>query len=118
MVICPALRDAGTVISYQRRGFGPIEVTAVVGGSADNSETETGLAIQTHYRDFTISTDSLLALSPPYPVRNDKIVVVRGTEVLTYIVNADGGVSHFEEADAYNVAWRVHTIRDVIAPSN
>ena len=72
---------------------------------------ENGVMLKLVTRDFVISTKALAGFDPPNPIRNDEVYA----EDLghTFTVNAEDLFgSHYEEADSYGVAWRVHTKRD------
>lgn len=104
---------ASSEIEYRREGtLTWLAVDAVVGRSQNIVETETGLTVQSNFRDFIIKVGFFSQFDPPYPKRNDEIKITENGNELRYKVNSDGVANHYEEVDAYGLVYRVHSVRD------
>lgn len=107
-------RDAGVVVMYHRPGSNPFPVYAVPGRTVVMDDSTHGFVIRIVTKDFTIRAALLKAQGVNSPNRNDKITVKVGEEEQEFLVNGDANSSHYEDADAYGVSWRIHTKRDVV----
>ena len=91
---------------------------AVIGRSQNQVETNTGLMVNSNFRDFIVRPSFFKQFDPPCPLRNDSVrYEIDGVEML-FRVNSDGVASHYEEIDGFGVAIRIHTVRDLINATN
>lgn len=101
-------------VVYSRPGVGTVTVQAVVGETEyklDNGEDFIDRIIR---YDYTIRRTALVINgSQIMPERNDVIqhTLDDGT-VYTGRVLGEGGVPHFQDADGFGVAYRIHTKRE------
>lgn len=103
---------AGVSITY-RRGSNLYHLTAVPARVVTDQATDSGVVMREVSRDFIISVSDLKYLNPPHPQRGDEIVQLGDDESWVFIVTGEAtATSHYEEADSYGKAWRVHTKRD------
>ena len=103
---------AGVNITY-RRGSTMYHLTAVPARVVTDQATDSGVVMREVSRDFIIAIADLKYLNPPHPQRGDEIVQLGDTEGWVFIVTGEAtATSHYEEADSYGKAWRVHTKRD------
>jgi len=110
---------AASEVEYQRVGTVDwLACTAIIGRSANNVETATGLTVQSNNRDFIIRVSFFDQFAEKTPKRNDAIRVTENGNTLIYKVNSDGVVSHFEEVDGYGIVYRVHSVRDWFVASS
>ena len=96
---------AGTTVTY-RRGSDEAEITATIGRSEFEAQSESGVVENWESRDYLVPTSAL-----PFgnPVRGDVIVeLVDGLE-LEYEVAAPRGVPVFRPGDAFRSIVRIHT---------
>ena len=96
---------AGSTVTY-RRGSDEAEITATIGRSEFEAQSESGVIENWESRDYLVPTSAL-----PFgnPVRGDVIVeTVEGLE-LEYEVAAPRGVPVFRFADAFRSMVRIHT---------
>lgn len=107
-------RDAGLTVMYHRQGIPAFPVVAVPGRTQADNDSGTGFIVRTVTRDWVIRKALLKAKGISEPKRNDKIVVKFGDDEHTFLVNGDSGISHWDEADSYNIAYRIHSLRDTV----
>lgn len=98
---------AGSTVAYVR-GVNTATLTATVGRSMFESQSQSGVIEQWEARDFIIKTDEL-----PYgePQRGDKIYEQFGTVSNIYEVATPRGVPLWHYADPFQTSVRVHTKR-------
>lgn len=96
---------ASTAITY-RRGSDEAEITATIGRSEFEAQSDQGVTENWESRDFLIPFANL-----PFgePLRGDVIVEAVGDLELEYEVAAPRGVPVFRPADAFRSIVRVHT---------
>ena len=106
--------SAGRQIKYRRPSTGQsVTFTAVPGRVPAQVYDERGVLLRTVSNDFIFNRSELGAFTPPNPVRNDEITQTLNGKSEVLIVNGENiGTSHYEDADSYGVAWRVHAKRD------
>ena len=104
---------AGVRVTYVRNDKS-VSVLSVPGRVVSSVYDETGVMLRAISRDFIIDRADLEDFDPPVPQRGDKIIQSVGSaKNETFIVaGEDLGTTHYEEADSYGVAWRIHTKRD------
>lgn len=97
---------AGTDIEYQRAtGGAPIELTATVGRSMYEAQTESGVIERYESRDYIVLASDLTFT----PVRGDKIREVVAGVTGVYEVASPRGVPLTHPGDAFNSSTRIHT---------
>lgn len=103
---------AGTTVTYIR-ATGPTgatlthTLTATVGRSAFEAQTQSGVVERWESRDYIIKTDDLGF----EPERGDSIREVIDGVTGVYQVSTPRGVPSFHPADAFDTARRIHTTR-------
>ena len=102
--------SAGQSVTYTRDGLGSVSIIAAVGRPEYRTDEQTGLIDRIVGRDFIIERkDLVISGNQLTPMRGDKIVLTHHGESLTCEVLPDGGIPHYEEADEFGHAWRIHT---------
>jgi len=96
---------AGSTVTY-RRGSDEAEVTATIGRSEFEAQSQGGVVENWESRDYLITYADL-----PYgePQRGDVIVETVGGDLCEYEVSAPRGVPVFHPGDAYRSLVRIHT---------
>lgn len=96
---------AGSTVTY-RRGSDEAEVTATIGRSEFEAQSQSGVVENWESRDYLITYADL-----PYgePQRGDVIVETVGGDLCEYEVSAPRGVPVFHPGDAYRSLVRIHT---------
>lgn len=95
---------AGTTVTY-RRGSDTALITATIGRSEFEAQTEGGVIENWESRDFLVPAANL-----PFgePLRGDAIVETSGELELEYEVAAPRGVPVFRFGDAFRSIVRIH----------
>lgn len=98
---------AGSTVSYVRAN-NTATLTATVGKSMFESQSQSGVLEQWESRDYIVKTEEL-----PYgePQRGDRIYEELGGVANVYEVTAPRGVPLFHYADSFQTCVRVHTRR-------
>jgi hypothetical protein len=98
--------SAGSVVTY-RRGNNSASITATIGKSLFQADTQSGVVESWESRDYLLKTEDL-----PFgqPQRGDLILETTGGIVTTYEVSTPRGVPLFRYADAFRSLVRVHTV--------
>lgn len=108
----------GVEVIYRRVGQFSFPITAVPGRNPVEITDSNGVLLRGQVQDFIFNIEALKAsmhFPPKRPMRGDEIVSSLSGERVVYVVNGEGfAVSHYENADSYGVAWRVHTKSDRI----
>lgn len=96
---------AGSTVTY-RRGSDQAEVTATIGRSEFEAQSQSGVVENWESRDYLITYADL-----PFgePMRGDVIVETVGGDLCEYEVAAPRGVPVFYPGDAYRSLVRIHT---------
>lgn len=96
---------AGSTVTY-RRGSDEAEVTATIGRSEFEAQSQSGVVENWESRDYLITYGDL-----PYgePQRGDVIVETVGGDLCEYEVSAPRGVPVVHPGDAYRSLVRIHT---------
>ena len=106
------IEHASEPVRYIRAGK-TYAMKAVVGQLVTDQTDVNGFVLRTVTRDFTISQDSFAWSDDGKPKRNDEIWQLIGNRWNVFLVNGDSfATAHFEDSDAYGVAFRVHTRKD------
>lgn len=89
------------------RGNTETQITATVGRSTFEAQSQSGVVEQWESRDYIVKVGTL-----PYaePERGDSIVEVFGDTETSFSVSAPRGVPLFHYADAFRSAMRIHTV--------
>jgi hypothetical protein len=97
--------SAGTLCAY-KRGANTATITATIGASSFESQSQSGVQELWESRDYILSTSEL-----PYglPVRGDVIVETLGDVATFYEVSSPRGVAPYRFADAFQAMVRIHT---------
>ena len=100
---------ASRSVTYHR-GEDSVEVLATVGRKSYQVDGGYGAAVWVDSTDFIIAAaDLVLGGETVLPRPGDRIRVTEGEETGVYEVMAPGGeMSHYEAADPYRRAWRIH----------
>ena len=99
-------------VRYIRAGV-VYDMRAVVGQLVTDQADVNGFVLRTVTRDFTISQSAFVWSDDQKPKRNDEIWQRIGDYWNVFLVNGDSFASaHFEDSDAYGVAFRIHTRKD------
>ena len=100
---------ASRPVTYHRGGES-VEVTATIGRTVFEIESEYGVHEKIESRDFLVPTAELiLAGSWTLPKRGDLIHETAGTTVFVYEVTAPGKEPHFVYSDVFRKTLRIHT---------
>ena len=96
---------AGNAVTY-RRGSDEAEVTATIGRSEFEAQSQSGVVENWESRDYLITYGDL-----PFgePLRGDVIVETVGGDLCEYEVSAPRGVPVFHPGDAFRTVIRIHT---------
>lgn len=110
-------RHASEDVVYERPGVGKVIVPAIIGETVFSQDTQGGFVDRIVRRDYTIR-QCLLVINCTHignPQRND-IIWQTLDDNSTYQgrVLGDAGMPHYQESDAFGVAWRIHTKRDEV----
>lgn len=111
---------AGVEVTYRRGGrkYAPATFTlqAVPGRNPVDVVDQSGVVLRAQVQDFIVKIAAFRAKmpEPKYPVRGDEIemTVANGYRVVFVVTGEDFSTSHYEPADSYGVAWRIHTKSD------
>jgi len=97
-------------VMYER-GEDSVEVQATVGRKSYQVDGGYGAAVWADSTDFIVgAADLVLAAETVLPQAGDRVRVTEGEAVQLYEVMSPGGeMSHYEPADPYRRAWRIHT---------
>lgn len=99
-------------VRYIRAGV-VYDMRAVVGQLVTDQADVNGFVLRTVTRDFTISQSEFVWSDDQKPKRNDEIWQRIGDYWNVFLVNGDSfATAHFEDSDAYGVAFRIHTRKD------
>ena len=99
-------------VRYIRSGV-VYDMRAVVGQLVTDQADVNGFVLRTVTRDFTISQSAFVWSDDQKPKRNDEIWQRIGDYWNVFLVNGDSfATAHFEDSDAYGVAFRIHTRKD------
>lgn len=99
-------------VRYIRAGV-VYDMRAVVGQLVTDQADVNGFVLRTVTRDFTISQSAFVWSDDQKPKRNDEIWQRIGDYWNVFLVNGDSfATAHFEDSDAYGVAFRIHTRKD------
>jgi len=99
---------SGSVV-YHRDGDS-VEVTATIGRTEFEIETEFGVHEKIESRDFLVpAAELVLAGVWTLPKRGDRIHETMGTTLFVYEVMAPGKEPHFRYSDAFRKTLRIHT---------
>ena len=99
-------------VRYHRAGV-VYDMRAVVGQLVTDQADVNGFVLRTVTRDFTISQSEFVWSDDQKPKRNDEIWQRIGDYWNVFLVNGDSfATAHFEDSDAYGVAFRIHTRKD------
>jgi len=94
-------------------------IVAVPGRNPVDVVNSEGVVLRSQIQDFVVSIakmQSKMSADPKTPVRGDEIVMKVGRHNVVFIVTADDfATSHYEPADSYGVAWRIHSKADRLA---
>jgi len=101
---------ASRSVTYERGGDS-VEVLATVGRKFYQVDGGYGAAVWVDSTDFIVAAaDLVLGGETVLPKPGDRVRVTQGEETGVYEVMAPGGeMSHYEAADPYRRAWRIHT---------
>jgi len=107
----------GVEVIYRRPGQFSFPITAVPGRNPVEITDQNGLVLRGQVQDFVFDIAKLKSMivsdSIKRPLRGDEIVYEVAGERVVFVVNGeDFATSHFEPADSYGVAWRIHTKSD------
>lgn len=106
------IEKASERVRYVRAGS-VLEVDAIVGQLITETTDVNGFVLRTVTRDFTISQSFFSWSDDGKPHRNDEIWQRVNDVWQVFLVNADSfATAHYEESDAYGVAYRIHTRKD------
>jgi len=105
---------AGSEVEYLRKSTGEsVNLIAVPARVISATYDANGILLRNVNRDFIVDRKWFLNFQIQYPVRNDEIRQTLNGFVEVFLVNAETtAMSHYEEADSFGVAWRIHTKRD------
>ena len=99
---------AGTTVEYQRAtGGSPVELTATIGRSVFEAQSQSGVIERHESRDYLFTSADLTF----EPVRGDKIREVVAGVTGVYEVASPRGVPLTHPGDAFETTTRVHTKR-------
>lgn len=99
-------------VRYIRAGV-VYDMRAIVGQLVTDQADVNGFVLRTVTRDFTISQSEFVWSDDQKPKRNDEIWQRIGDYWNVFLVNGDSfATAHFEDSDAYGVAFRIHTRKD------
>ena len=99
---------SGRVVYH--RGGDSVEVTATIGRTEFEIESEFGVHEKVESRDFLVpAAELVLAGAWTLPKRGDLIHETMGTTVFVYEVMAPGKEPHFRYSDAFRRPLRIHT---------
>ena len=103
-------KHASQTVTYER-GEDSVEVQATVGRKSYQVDGGYGAAVWVDSTDFIVAAaDLILAGETVLPQPGDRVRVAEGSTVQVYEVMSPGGeMSHYEPADPYRRAWRIHT---------
>lgn len=101
---------ASRSVTYER-GAESVEALATVGRKSYQVDGGYGAAVWVDSTDFIVAAaDLVLAGETVLPQPGDRVRVAEGSTVQVYEVMSPGGeMSHYEPADPYRRAWRIHT---------
>ena len=110
-------KHAGLPVTYGRPGkFTINSLIAVPGRNPVDIVDRNGVVLRGMVQDWIFTIDELVSqmtADPRRPVKADEITAIVGSFRIVFIVTAeDFSSSHYEPADSYGVAWRVHTRSD------
>lgn len=107
-------KHAGRTITYRRPSTNQsVTFVGIPGRVPAQVYDERGVLLRAVSTDYIFNRQELASFEPPYPVRNDEITHTVGGQAEVLVVSGENiGVSHYEDADSYGVAWRVHAKRD------
>lgn len=108
----------GLTVEYRRPGEFAFPICMVPGRNPTEITDVNGTLLRGQVQDFIVDICKLRnqMSDPKKPLRGDEIVAnwADGQRIV-YIVNGeDIATSHYEPADSYGVAWRIHTKTDRI----
>lgn len=102
----------GITITYKRGGYTQ-RIKATPARVVTDQLQDNGVVYREVSKDFIIAQDALAKFDPPVPQRGDHIIHDLNEQRHTFIVTGEGSfTSHYEDADSYGAAWRIHTKRD------
>ena len=107
----------GVDVVYRRPGQFSFSIRAIPGRNPVEITDQSGMVLRGQVQDFVIDIKSLKTAiqtdSIKRPLRGDEIVMELAGERIVFVVNGeDFATSHYEPADPYGVAWRIHTKSD------
>lgn len=106
------IESASEPVRYIRAGA-VYQMRAVVGQLVTDQTDVNGFVLRTVTRDFTISQSAFAWSDDNKPKRNDEIWQLVDGYWHVFTVNGDSfATAHYEESDAYGVAFRIHTRKD------
>lgn len=107
----------GVRVEYRRPGQFSFPIVAIPGRNPVEVVDQNGVVLRGQLQDFIVDIAKMKSLmSQDYrPMRGDEIVMPLGDDRVVFVVNGEGfSTSHYEPADSYGVAWRIHTKSDRI----
>ena len=111
---------AGIEVTYRRSnpkytGFA-FRITAVPGRNPVDIVDANGVVLRGQIQDFVVSIEKMRSQfrgDPKVPVRGDEIeATISGMKIIFLVTGEDFANSHYELADSYGKAWRIHTKMD------
>lgn len=106
---------AGVTIQYRRPGTFSFNIVAVPGRNPTEVFDQNGTMLRAQVQDFIVEIDKFKRLmsTGDRPLRGDEILMeIAGQTVVFLVTGEDIATSHYESADSYGVAWRIHTRSD------
>ncbi|MGB5334395.1 MAG: hypothetical protein WBN07_02160 [Woeseiaceae bacterium] len=107
----------GVQIQYRRPGSFSFNIVAVPGRNPTDVFDQNGTVLRAQVQDFIVDIARFRRLmsTGDRPLRGDEILMeVAGQTVVFLVTGEDIATSHYEPADSYGVAWRIHTRSDRI----
>lgn len=139
-VLITKMEKHGSVeVEYERPGCGKVQkldddgnpvfddddkpiyrVVAVAGQSTHGQEPDVGIIDRVARADFTIRRSRLVINGERITPRRNDIIRLWSDDGTLYEgrVLGDDGIPHFEPADDYGIAVRIHTKRDEVVTGN
>ncbi len=106
----------GISVTYRRPGVFSFNIVAVPGRNPVDIVDRNGAVLRGQVQDFIVTIATMMrgmSADPKKPKRGDEIVSTFGELKIVYLVTGeDFATSHYEPADSYGVAWRIHTRSD------
>lgn len=112
-------RFAGEEVLYRRvTSASPrfmFRVIAIPGRSPVDIIDKNGTVLRAVIQDFHVEIAAMRKKmeAPKTPLRGDEIVMTLAGRKIVFVVSGeDFSASHYEPADSYGIAWRIHTKAD------